>query len=307
MTRLTVILCTHNPRRSYLERTMAALRGQTLPAAEWKLVIVDNNSSPPLAPWLSLDGFPSAAVVAETKQGFTPALLRGLREVQGDLCVLVHDDNLLAPDYLAQVLRLATEWPRLGAWGGGYEPEYEQEPDPLLTPFLAYLAVNPVQRDCWSNALYDYRATPAGAGMAVRTDVLRHYAEFVSTDARRGSLGRHTDKLTSCEDFDIAFTAIDLGYGTGVFTSLKVRHLIPQERVQPEYLRRLVEGHAYSSVFLHSFRGAVTPPARGPIARLRRWRRLRRLSPIERELQEALARGEARAHAALAASSSSSR
>lgn len=298
--KLSVIICTFNPRRPYLERTLAALRAQTLPAAQWELVLVDNNSSPALASWVDLTGFPTTHLLTETAQGFTPALIAGVAHATGELCVLVHDDNLLAPDYLADVARIAREWPHLGAWGGGYEPEYETPPDPTLAPFITYLAVNPIARDRWSNALYDYPATPCGAGLAVRTDVLRRWVELVSTDERRRGLGRHTDKLTSCEDFDIAFTAVDLGYGTGVFTCLKIRHLIPQSRVQPDYLRRLVEGHGFSSVLLHSFRGPVRAPARGLLARLRRWRYLRTLSPVEREVQAALERGETRAHALLA-------
>jgi glycosyltransferase involved in cell wall biosynthesis len=298
--KLSVIICTFNPRRAYLERTLAALRMQTLDANVWELLVVDNNSSPALASWLDLKSFTAARAVVETAQGFTPALLRGLKEVSGDVCVLVHDDNLLAPDYLAHVARIAREWPRLGAWGGGYEPEFEEAPDPRLAPFTAYLAINPVAHDRWSNQLYDYEATPCGAGMAVRTNVLRRWGELVSSDERRRSLGRHTDKLTSCEDFDIAFTAIDLGYGTGVFACLTVTHLIPRGRVQPDYLRRLVEGHGYSSVFLHSFRGTPRPLPRGPLAAFRRWRRLRALPPVEREVQLALERGEARALAELA-------
>lgn len=300
--KLSVIICTYNPRRIYLERTLAALRAQTLPASQWQLIVVDNNSSPELASWLDLSAFPNAQIVVETSQGFTPALLRGLQIVATDLCVLVHDDNLLAPDYLACIDRMAREWPQLGAWSGGYEPEYEEAPDPQLAPFLAYLAVNPIERDRWSNRLYDYPATPCGAGMAVRTTVLRRWAEVTRSDDRRRALGRHTDKLTSCEDFDIAFTAIDQGLGTGVFTALKVKHLIPKGRVQPNYLRRLVEGHAYSTVFLHSFRDTPQPKPRGLIAAIRRWRRLRRLPPVEREVQLALERGEVRAFAALAAS-----
>ena len=296
---VSVIICTFNPRRDYLERTLAGLRRQTHPAADWELIVVDNNSTPPLTSELDLSGLPAARIVVESEQGFTPALVRGIQEAAGDICVLVHDDNLLAPDYLEQVVRIAREWPRLGAWGGGYEPEYEEQPAPHLAPYLGYLAVNACKHDRWSNQLYDYGATPCGAGMAVRTDVLRHYAGLLRHDTRRRSLGRHTDKLTSCEDFDIAFTAIDLGYGTGVFRGLRITHLIPKARVQPDYLRRLVEGHAYSTVLLHSFRGDTAPPARGWLARIRRWRRLRRLSPTERDVQAALARGEDGAFALL--------
>ncbi len=297
---LSVVICTFNPRREYLERTLNALLTQTLPAEEWELIVVDNNSQPPLAGWLDLGAFPQARLIRESAQGFTPALIRALAEVRSPLCVLVHDDNVLAPDYLAHACRIGREWPQLGAWGGHYEAEYEEQPAPHLAPFVAYLAVNPIARDRWSNALYDYGATPCGAGMVVRTPVLQRWIALARDDEQRRSLGRHTDKLTSCEDFDIAFTAIDSGFGTGVFTCLRIRHLIPRGRVQPDYLRRLVEGHGYSSVLLHSFRGAVAAPPSGWLHRLRRARYLRTLPPMEREVQEALARGEARGHALLA-------
>lgn len=292
--KISVILCTFNPRRDYLERTLAALRTQTLPLSEWELVIVDNNSSPSLDTWLSLNDFPSSQLVVEKEQGFSPALLRGIAAVKSDLCVLVHDDNLLSPDYLERAERMSRDWPMLGAWGGQYEPEYEEQPDPYLAPFVSFLAVNSVERDRWSNGLNDYPATPCGAGMVVRTQVLRHWGNLLSTDKRRRSLGRHTDKLTSCEDFDIAFTAIDLGFGTGVFTAFKIKHLIPKRRVQRDYLVRLVEGHGYSSVFLHSFRNEL-PKKRSLLARLRHWRYTRTLSPAEREVRMALYRGECRA------------
>ena len=41
---LAIAICTHNPRRDFLERTVASLRDQTLPLTEWELLIVDNAS-----------------------------------------------------------------------------------------------------------------------------------------------------------------------------------------------------------------------------------------------------------------------
>jgi glycosyltransferase involved in cell wall biosynthesis len=298
--KLSVILCTYNPRRGYLERTLAALRAQTWRGGEWEFILVDNDSAPAVASWLELAGLPGAKIVTETARGFTPALLRGLREATGELCVLVHDDNVLAPDYFAEVGRIATEFPRLGAWGGQFRAEYEKAPAAELEPFLHYLAVNPIPRERWSNKLYDYEAAPAGAGMAVRTHVLREWAARTAADPRRRELGRRDGGITSCEDFDIAFTAIDLGLGMGVFPSLNITHLIPAGRVEREYLVRLVEGHACSTVLLHALRGNVTPPARGLLAAVRRWRYLRALAPAQREIAEALRRGERRGHARLA-------
>ncbi|MGE5748492.1 MAG: glycosyltransferase family 2 protein, partial [Gemmatimonas sp.] len=41
---ISVIVCTHNPRKGYLSRTLGSLREQTLPHDGWDLVIVDNAS-----------------------------------------------------------------------------------------------------------------------------------------------------------------------------------------------------------------------------------------------------------------------
>jgi glycosyltransferase involved in cell wall biosynthesis len=45
---VSVILCTHNPRPDYLDRVLASLRGQTLPAEQWEFLLVDNASRQPL-------------------------------------------------------------------------------------------------------------------------------------------------------------------------------------------------------------------------------------------------------------------
>jgi hypothetical protein len=43
--RISVVLCTHNPRRDYLDRVISALRLQTAPIGEWEFVIIDNAST----------------------------------------------------------------------------------------------------------------------------------------------------------------------------------------------------------------------------------------------------------------------
>jgi glycosyltransferase involved in cell wall biosynthesis len=298
--KISVIICTHNPRRDYLERTLQGLAHQSLPRDQWELIIVDNNSTPALATW-PITQQHGAVLLTESEQGFTPALLQGLAHTRSDLCLLLHDDNVLPSNYLGETLRIAQQWKHLGAWGGGYEPEFESEPSDEVKHLLTYLAIHPITKDRWSNALYDYGATPCGAGMTVRTPVLQHWARHTEANGQRKALGRNKERLTSCEDFDIAFTAIDLGLGTAVFSHLRLTHLIPRHRVQKDYLLRLAEGHAYSSVHLHSFRGHLTPPASGPIRQLRYWYNWLRLSSAERELRAALTRGEARGFATLAA------
>jgi glycosyltransferase involved in cell wall biosynthesis len=298
---VSVIVCTHNPREDFLARTLESLGSQTLDHARWDLIIVDNASTAPVALGAKNAGPPSSRVLVEPELGLTAARLRGIGAAAAPLLVFVDDDNVLAPDYLERAVARSEGWPMLGVWGcGHYQPEWEQEPSPEFAPYLAYLAVHRTARDRWSNQAFDYAATPAGAGLCARAAVAQRYAEHVRGDPRRKRLGRTGANLTGCEDFDLAFTAIDLGFGTGVFTDLAMTHLMPRERVTEAYLLRLVEGHAYSSVILHALRDpAFRPPRRGVAAAVRELRLRRGLDPIALKIHDARRRGEARAWAQL--------
>jgi glycosyltransferase involved in cell wall biosynthesis len=300
---LSVIVCTHNPRADYLAHTLDSLRGQTLPTDRWELIIVDNASRESVAGRVELGWQPHAKIVTEPTPGLTVARVRGIASAAAPLLVWVDDDNALAPDYLAQAAALAEVWPRLGVYGcGAYTPAWEKAPAPELTPLLAYLAVHKVAGDRWSNLPGDWSAVPAGAGLCVRLDVAQRYAALVRDDPRRRKLGRTGTQLAGGEDFDLAFTALDLGYGTGVFTRLALTHYMPAGRVRPDYLLRLAEGHAFSMVVLQALRGAVPAgPTHGMIARLREARYRRTLGPIERQLHDAKRAGERRALSLLAA------
>jgi glycosyltransferase involved in cell wall biosynthesis len=304
MPSLSAIICTHNPRPDFLSRTLAALRAQTLAPAEWELLVIDNASRVPLAGTLDLAWHPLARVVREDEVGLTAARLRGIAEARSELTVWIDDDNLLAPDYLEVVIQLAREWPRLGVWGcGDFQPEWETPPRADYAPYLHYLAVNRAPRDRWSNLLYDFPATPAGAGLCVRADVTHRYADNVREDPRRKALGRTGKGLGACEDHDLAFTAIDLGYGTGVFLALRLTHLMPAGRVQEDYLLRLVEGHACSTVLLMALRdSSLRPNPRRWIDRLRGWRLRRSLNPIEIRIEDAKERGARRGWSVLESS-----
>ena len=72
---VSVILCTHNPRRDYLVRTMESLSRQAFPPRNWELVLVDNASQPPLADLPGWQGAAPARIVREAQPGLTPALV----------------------------------------------------------------------------------------------------------------------------------------------------------------------------------------------------------------------------------------
>jgi glycosyltransferase involved in cell wall biosynthesis len=294
---LSIIICTHNPRKDFLARTLASLRAQTLPVSEWELIVVDNASTEAMAPDAARAGHPSGRVVPEPEIGLTAARLCGISEARGDLLVFVDDDNILAPDYLERASELSTAWPMLGIWGcGSYTPEWEVAPPSGFDEYIRYLAVHRAPRDYTSNRPFDYEAMPAGAGLCARATLARRYVDKARNDPRRKLLGRTGGNLAGCEDFDLALTATDLGMGTGVFSALAMIHLMPRGRVEEDYLLRLIEGHACSTVLLHTLRDPnFKPPRSGLLARVREFRLRRSLEPVALKIHDARRRGERRA------------
>lgn len=201
-------------------------------------------------------GFPNVRVVREEKVGLTPARLRAIRETTSDLLVFIDDDNVLAPDYLEKLMEIAGKFPELGCLGAGrLEPEFEEEPAPEFRPHLAMLALRTVEQPAWAKEPTDDMLLPWGAGLAVRRAVAQRYAEVVANCPVRMHLDRAGGQLLSGGDNEFSHVAAEMGLGHGIFPELRITHLISKERVQPEYLFRLAEGHAYSHAFLQRLHG----------------------------------------------------
>jgi glycosyltransferase involved in cell wall biosynthesis len=253
MPELSIIICTHNPRQDYLSRTLEALRAQTLPMAEWELLVVDNASHSPVATSNGLTWHPNARHVKEEVLGLTPARLRGIQEAQGQVLVFVDDDSLLESSYLELAMGIAKSRPDLGCWGAGsIEPEYEIPPPKWLGPWDEALAVRRLDRDLWANIPGLNHSQPFGLGMCLRRSVAVRYVSLCQTDHVRRSLDRTGGSLGSCGDTDIAMLACTLGMGTASFTRLKITHLIPERRMTPQYMRRLIAGREESAVVISS-------------------------------------------------------
>lgn len=252
---LNVTICTHNPRKDYLERTVASLAAQDLDRARWELVIVDNASSNGVCDTVDLTWHPRARVVREDRIGLTMARLRGITESVQELVLFVDDDNVLATDYLSKLLELADRYPLLGVIGAGrIEAEFEETPDTDLKPYLPMLALRSEEGARWSNDASDH-LIPWGAGMLVRREVALRYNELILSDPLKQGLDRSGKALNSCGDDEFSWVACEMGLGKGIFSELVVTHLIGASRVQREYLLRLAEGHSFSRALLHHLHG----------------------------------------------------
>lgn len=277
---LSVIVPAHNPEPGRLRQTLEALRAQTADPATWECIVVDNASTrfPQLGEWAS--SVPeNLRIVPEPSLGLTSARIAGFQAARGAIAVLVDDDNVLAPDYLAQVAAIFDAHPRVGAIGGKVLPQFEAPPPPWAGEFLPLLALRDLggqvmvstglHHDGNPPNLYPAFA-PLGAGMSLRRAAFQAWL-----DARAGKAPVLSDRrgaeLTSAGDNDIIFCAMRAGWEVGYFPQLVLTHLIPAARLEAGYLARLNRGIQKSwmqVLMLHD--GCPWPPMTRTGAELRK-------------------------------------
>jgi glycosyltransferase involved in cell wall biosynthesis len=250
---------------------------QTLSREHWELLLIDNQSQSPLSSDFDLTWHTNSRHILEPSLGLTFARLRGIEESTAALIVFVDDDNVLAPDYLQQVLAIAAEHPRIGAFGGRLIGSFDADPPGWALPYVHMLAIRDVPKDVWCNIPdWSLGSCPAGAGLVVRRCVAEHYKAHCQINQKRKLLDRRGNSLVSCGDMDLAFTSCDLGLGTGVFSSLSLQHLIPARRLEKDYLLKLAEENSYSGIWLEYIRKGIAPAPAPAHVSLSLWRRCRR-------------------------------
>jgi glycosyltransferase involved in cell wall biosynthesis len=275
---LSVIIPTHNPDAKRLGRTLAGLRAQTLPANRWETVLVNNASSQFPDDSFFADCAPgNFSLVHEPALGLTAARRRGFGAAGGAFAVLVDDDNVLAPDYLAQALALFEAHPCIGALGGKSVPEFEEPPPAWAHEFFGLLALRDLgPAPLISHGLRPPGATrndyplfaPIGAGMALRREAWTAWLDARHDSARPSD--RRGDELTSSGDNDIVLTLMEAGWEVAYFPALSLLHLIPVVRLDPDYLARLNCGIQKSWMqVLAAHDASPWPPLTPPGAKLR--------------------------------------
>jgi glycosyl transferase family 2 len=284
---LSVIICSHNPNHAYLSRVLDALKAQTLSKNNWEMLLIDNASRKPLKEAFSLSWHPLGRHLSVLRLGKTHALVEGIREARARILVIVDDDNVLSPEYLQNLLVAFDQHPLLGVVGGLIEGSFEVTPPKWAEPYLLYLAIIDLGEESFYYYSHrDHTYVPPGAGMGILKTVAEYYAQQIATDPIRQGFDPVGKRISRCGDTDMALCVFDMGLGMGYCPSLKLKHLMPKERLQSGYFQRLMEGGEYSITLLRLIRGYINPENVPPVWRRRlsdlKWRvRNRSAGPAE--------------------------
>ncbi len=254
---LSIIICTYNPEYNYIKRCLHALYNSLdqLQSNNSEVIIIDNNSTnkvlnnPEITDLISKLG---AVVLNEKKQGLTFARIKGINSANGDYLVYLDDDNEVDLDYFTVGIEIIRNNPFIGSFSGTVNLIYDNPESAKGTmKYHGLLVKRTLTKDLWSNIYFNNDTMPCGAGLWVKNDVAKQYLINLTKRSQNISFDRVGKKdLSSGGDNDLAMTAIDMGYGMGLFHKLTLFHLIPEKRTTFEYLLKLTEGIEFSSTLL---------------------------------------------------------
>lgn len=235
MVKLSLVICTYN-RAPHLVRTLESFACQTVSAADFEIVVVDNNSQDDTTRLARdfADRHPKldVKVIPETRQGLSYARNSGIAASRGAVIVMVDDDEVVNPEFLESYLRFFDRHSGVAAAGGVIVPFYEFEPPQWLSKYTERLLASTLDLGGEVREFPRHRF-PVGGNMAFRRDVFEQYGNF-DTD-----LGRKGETLLGGEENDL-FRRVRAG-GDSIYylPTAIVYHIIPASRLTGEYLDRL--------------------------------------------------------------------
>lgn len=253
----TILICTHNG-AARLPETLRHIAAQQVPADQpWEILLVSNTSTDDTLVvarrlWAELGAPAPMRVFDEPTSGKENALTRGFDEAGYECMCVVDDDNWLYPDYLSQVALLMREHPEIGILGANAEGAFEVAPPVWFEQFRAVYAVGP--QALQPGPLRQPGAYLYGAGSVVRRSAWQHLRanDFAfTTSTKRGKV------IVSGEDVELGDALRLAGYELWYDPRLRLRHFMFKERLTWEYLLRIGQGTALSSLhgtvyyFLH--------------------------------------------------------
>src|SRR5580765_1261090 len=131
---LSVVIPTYN-RRTSLERCLDALRAQTLPRANFQIIVIDDGSTDGTNELMECA--PDICFFRQPRNA-GPAAARnvGIRAAQGDWLLFLGDDTFAAPDALQRHLDAHAQTPGAHIAALGNVEWWEGNP---VTPLMRYL------------------------------------------------------------------------------------------------------------------------------------------------------------------------
>ena len=238
---LTVAIPTYNG-ESRLPQVLEKLRSQiNSDRISWEILIVDNNSKDNTAKVIQeyQTTWPSTIPLRycfEPEQGAAFARLLAVREANGELIGFLDDDNLPAPDWVAQAYSFAQTHPKAGAFSGQIHGDFEVKPPENFERIQAFLAIREHGPTPHLFEPENLRLPPAASL------IVRKKAWCESVPSRPILTGKLPGVMVQGDDYEPLLYLHKAGWEIWYHPNLHTYHQIPHWRLEKDYLLSISRG-----------------------------------------------------------------
>ena len=247
---ITAVICAHNE-AGFLEDAVDSLMGQSLPAFEREVLVIDNastdGSDAVLAKLGRRHGRRRLRTVREERLGLCHARNRALAEASAPLVALIDADAVADPRWLDAIVRTFARGPEIGAVGGPIRIRWDHPTPRWWTDRLAE-ALNEY-RPAEQSVQLHYPRYPYGTNLAVRVDAAQAAGGF---DPRLDRQGRH---LLAGGDGELCLRLEKAGWTTWYEPQALVHHRTTANRLRRRYIFRSAFHHGRSQYLIEHRHG----------------------------------------------------
>jgi glycosyltransferase involved in cell wall biosynthesis len=191
-------------------------------------------------------------IVTESKLGLMNARIKGVESAQYDILSFIDDDNWVDVQWISKVFAIMKSDSQIAACGGSSEGVFESAPPSWFHEFSRSYAVGSQQE---KNGYVEIsKGYLWGAGLTVRK---KAWDQLFKSGFKSLLQGRSGNTLTAGEDSELCYSWVLSGWKLWYDDSLKLKHFIPQSRMNLDYLTRMYEGFGKAETILTIYRNFI--------------------------------------------------
>ncbi len=234
---ISVIVCTYN-RQKYIGACLEHMANQSASSDQYEVIVIDNNSTDETARIAAqaIEQHPEVTInyFLEKSVGLSHARNRGIQEAKGDILSFIDDDAFADHGYVKAIGDYFADHQEVSAIGGKIIPEYEDQEPQWMSKFLLPLVAAVDMGD--KPRPFPGSKFPIGANMAFRKSVFTQLGTFDP------ALGRIANELGAGEEKDLFIKLKSADQQIHYVPTVLVRHIIPEKRLEADYIRRMGRG-----------------------------------------------------------------
>ena len=251
---ISVIICCYNSALRIIPTLQHLQRIKT--EVKWEVILVDNNSldntaviarktweENPVAPF---------KIVEEKIPGLMNARVKGVAAASNGIITFIDDDNWIDEHWVDNVSVIMKRDSSIAACGGMSEAIPEKRLPEWFEYFCTSFAVGRQQNETgFVNPVKGYLW---GAGLSVRK---KAWNDVFNAGFKSLLTGRSGKTLTAGEDSELCFALVLRGGKLWYDDSLKLKHFIPDSRLQFNYLIKMYRGFGKAELILAIYRDVI--------------------------------------------------